>query len=345
MNVLYSIKLLLLWTLILVDGVPVVDITYEELEKLGASCNTLDNCKFQRDKDVLEFYTCHCNSFCSQLGTCCIDSPYRRKENRKFQMPCKNAYGMYNSHYFIEDKCLSSSNNDGIWENLCRNSNDEDLLSLVPVTSFSTNMTYKNYFCFRCNESGNKYNYWNIKIFSNIKSGKKEQNNVTLTYNSINQTWVAPIGKDGSIIPVTFSVEVPYDIQHLPKQCVPNVISSCSEDWKDSVIHQKCNAYTSIIYFIRNEQTISYRNPHCALCNFENLENMLCALKITGRTTSKRPFSFTYLLDINRSEGELVGKIQKCGDNSVWDPFYNKCRILTCAIPDYVVQNGKCVPP
>lgn len=344
MSLLYPIKLLLLWTLILVDGVPIVDITYEELEKLGAFCNTLDSCEFQRNEDILNFYTCHCGSFCSQLGTCCIDSPYRHKEDRNFQIPCKNAYGTDNLHYFIEDKCLSSSNNDGIWENLCRNTHDHDLLSLVPVTSFSTNMTYKNYFCFRCNESGDKYRYWNIKIFFDTESDEKEQNNVTLTYN---HTWVASVGKDSSIIPVTFSVEVPDAIQHLPKQCVPNVISSCSEDWENSAIHQKCNAYTSIVYFIKDEQTVSYRNPHCALCNFENLENMLCALKITSRTTFKRPFSFTYLLDINRSDGELVGKIQKCSsdDNSVWDPFYKKCRVLTCAIPDYVIQNGTCVPP
>lgn len=338
-------KLLLLWTLNVVDGVPFVGITYEELEKLGASCNTLDNCKFQRVEDILPFYTCHCGSFCSQLGTCCIDSPYNYKENRKFHLSCKTVYGEYNSHYFLEDKCLSSTNNGRVWEKLCRNSDEEDLLSLVPVTSFSTNMTYKNYFCFRCNESGDKYRYWNIKIFAAIKSDKKEQNNITLTYNNVNQTWVSPIGEGGSIIPVTFSVEVPHDIQNLPKHCVPNVISTCSEDWKNGAIHQKCNAYTSIIYFIKDEQTVSYRNPHCALCNFENLENMLCALKITGRTSSRRPFSFIYLLDINRSEGDLVGKIKKCGDNSVWDPFYNKCRTLTCAISGYVIENGKCVPP
>lgn len=342
MELLSSVSILLIWMICCSHVFPYDDVSYEELEELDATCISLDTCKFSREQDTLMKYTCHCGSFCSQLDTCCIDSQHRSNTTSEWSPSCQNIYGSPNVTYFMIDKCPYNTNTDSIWGVLCNDSNGEDLMSLVPVTSFYSNLTYKNYFCFRCHEATNTYRYWNIKLVSDLESGDKEQKNVGLFYDKVNHTWMAPVGEEGNTIPVSLHLEIPEEISHLPKTCTPNVVSNCSEKWSDDTVFDKCSAYTSIIHFMKNGQTVSYKNPHCALCNFEDLEKMVCALDTSTRTIIKKPFSFTYLLDINRSDGDKVGETHKCDNGSIWDPFFNKCRILKCALPGYVVQNGKC---
>lgn len=61
----------------------------------------------------------------------------------------------------------------------------------------------------------------------------------------------------------------------------------------------------------------------------------------------KRPMSFALLLDVNTSDGDLVG-IRRvpwpdCGTNRIYDPYFKKCRQLVCAVPGYDLVNGRCV--
>lgn len=317
------------------------DVTYEELKKLDASCMSLDTCKFERGVDALMRYTCHCGAFCAQLDTCCIDSPHRGEKAERFSPSCRNAYASPSSHYFMVDECASSSS---AWQELCEGDAGEDLMSLVPVTSLFTNVTYKNYFCFRCHEASDRYRYWSVKLFGDSEPAVEDTGDFTLQYSKVNRTWLAPIGEGGAFLPVRIAADIPDDIRDLPKQCVPNVISDCPDGWPGDDVRQKCAVYASIIHFERTGGIVSYKNPHCALCNFESLEDMVCVLATDQRTSIKKTFSFTHLLDVNRSDGDRVGEIRKCDNDTVWDPFFKKCRTLQCALPGYVLQNGKCTP-
>ncbi|KAF8777007.1 hypothetical protein HNY73_013937 [Argiope bruennichi] len=33
----------------------------------------------------------------------------------------------------------------------------------------------------------------------------------------------------------------------------------------------------------------------------------------------------------------------KCPEGYKWDPYFKKCRKLGCALPGYVIRNGRCV--
>lgn len=75
----------------------------------------------------------------------------------------------------------------------------------------------------------------------------------------------------------------------------------------------------------------------------ESLNDISCKKQPVPSGMGAEAFSFTHLLDINRSDGELVGKIKRCPDDDIWDPFTSKCRKLTCAKPGFIVKDGKCV--
>ncbi|KAG8190264.1 hypothetical protein JTE90_025781 [Oedothorax gibbosus] len=68
--------------------------------------------------------------------------------------------------------------------------------------------------------------------------------------------------------------------------------------------------------------------------------------KVMSETARKsKPFSFALLLDVNRSDGDIVGESRipdPCKSGEKYDPFFHKCRKLVCAIPGYEMVDNKC---
>lgn len=169
---------------------------------------------------------------------------------------------------------------------------------------------------------------------------------------------------------VLSSLQIPSETMNITYVCEPDVMSDCSGEWLDDDIKNKCQSYMALKSIdILGECITVYKNIHCALCNYENLTDVYCkktrpydvtvvdrdyvygprfghrhrGYNHTGYGDGGHRFSFTYLLDINRSDGEFVGMIKKCSDDHIWDYFTNKCKKLTCPLPGYKIRNGKCV--
>ena len=322
-----------------------------DLQNINLTCAE-DSCDNEAI-DSLSSRTCHCGKQCVQLGTCCIDSYYTSVPQPKLKPSCRKVYGGFTSiknTYYLIDKCPST---DSVWSSLCHAewNGDDDVQKLVPVTSLLTFISYKNYYCFKCHEANDEFLYWTVNIMSNYDPNKisefdarRSSKRISLTYDKDRDTWMAIYDEKIGYFPVSISLQIPSEISLMVHVCEPDLISNCSEKWSDEEVRDKCQSYMALKEVYRNgSSSLKYKNIHCALCNFESLNDISCRSKTHFIFTSTKVFSFSYLLDINPSDGELVGKIQKCPSDQIWDPFTEKCRKLSCALPGYKVKNGKCV--
>lgn len=55
------------------------------------------------------------------------------------------------------------------------------------------------------------------------------------------------------------------------------------------------------------------------------------------------PFRIPSSFVLPERHKEQVSNTQKCSEGQKWDPFFKKCRKLSCSLPGYKVINGKCV--
>lgn len=339
------------------------EISYQELEKLNATCAVDDKCTERRYPDSPLTQKCSCEVGCSEAGTCCIDSKYRGVNSVDEQLTCRTVNEEIYGYLFV-DKCSSVNTSGNVFKSLCEEEWDgqDDAMLLTPVTSLNTNKTYKNYYCFRCNNEKDKFLFWNIQLTYDIdyyEDIEEKNYDVLLAYNATSRTWTVPVSQDLPV-PVSLTFEVPEQVWSLPKRCIPNVISTCAESWKDEDVKNKCNSYMYLTSIRKKFGILIYKNPHCALCNFEDMNDIVCDYisnyedpydipniipdKDYPPKSQKPFFSFTLLLDINRFDGQQTSESESCEGNSIWDPFFKKCRILQCALPRYVEKDGKCEP-
>ncbi|XP_042900129.1 uncharacterized protein [Parasteatoda tepidariorum] len=154
-------------------GTSFVDVIYEDVNALNATCTGLDSCELPRDPDSLEH--CSCDRFCSLLGTCCIDSRYRNRYSKPLKnIDCFHIPTRKDKHRYIPMiKSCDPDLKTGIFTEMFCKSNGEllsDPFLKIPVTDPITGISYKNYYCFACNE-----NYgteepipWNIELATKI---------------------------------------------------------------------------------------------------------------------------------------------------------------------------------
>lgn len=322
----------------------------DDLKNANQSCNA-DKC-LSRFEDSLLTYGCQCNENCVQFDTCCLTSRYVEVPRPKLKPTCMTVKN-FGQYYFMVDRCPTSNS---IWESQCRDElyDDDDILKIVPVTSIMTSVTYKNYFCFRCHEANDEFFFWKVKFERKVYEDDMPGENFMFDYEkglyflkNDNGTWIASFHNDSVRLSLLLSLEIPKEVNPLVKPCLPNIITKCANEWTDSEMRELCDAYMGIREVQRDNVFYLYKNLHCALCNFEDLNNMTCKMpSLSGYGAAYDPklsFSFTHLLDINSSDGDKVGKIQKCDDDHTWDPYVEECRKLTCALPGHKIENGKCV--
>lgn len=167
-----------------------------------------------------------------------------------------------------------------IWENvtlalLCqqglrystRQSNDE--LSVIPVSSLRSGVTYQNYYCAQCHEDTTKLAFWHLSVGST--TGSLRQAKTTwqgLYYSDKTQRWKTSGG--------ALHLSVPYvNLTALTlRRCVATV-DDCAPGWKNDTVRNLCQRYISVVQGVKGRM---YRNYHCALCNGESLKSLRCAV-------------------------------------------------------------------
>jgi len=224
-----------------------------------------------------------------------------------------------------------------------------DPLRAAPVVSVMRFETYRNRYCAECNYAHMpSLKTFQVKVgCSGLKQIPEEVIFAEIRYNRRHNTWgVDRLNSFGNAT-IFNDCDVVYDVPDYVNRsvrfCRANVISSCPPNWRRDIVRKACEDYMAVIY---DNNLVAYRNAHCAICNGRSLEDVSCKTDLHGR---RRPMSFALLLDVNRSDGDQVGMTRvttpECPDKHKYDPFFKKCRELVCALPNYVIVNGKCVKP
>lgn len=331
------------------------ELLYSEIEYLGGSCYPSDSCKptrIESEDHLWGNYSCECEEHCTRYGTCCADSPY---VGQVLHVPyrgetCKKLTSVSDAVVMIS-RCPERWRNGFETLKKCVTPDDdmEDPVSVTPVTSMETSVTYKNFFCAVCNHDYRNVYLWNISLELNRKGSISETISEryileNMVYNKEKTTWGFDMGDEFYKLNLRF--QAPANIQRFVKKCYRNMVMKCDPSYaNDTVLQYKCWSYHSPIQIKEEGKYVKkYRNIHCAICNNVKITDKdmnICKLDVHAR---KKPFSFALLLDINRDDGEFVGLKKRCENDQTWDPFFKKCRSLVCAIPGYVIQNGRCVP-
>nr|XP_015906081.1 uncharacterized protein LOC107438328 isoform X2 [Parasteatoda tepidariorum] len=302
------------------------DVIYDDIEILNGTCKGKDSCNIPRTKDTLEKYNCNCGISCSLLNTCCVDSKYRRRYTKPIEdVYCSQYKDEKQKNYFypLISQCNPDLENDKTTEELCQSYGNDDPFLLIPVTDLITGITYKNYYCFACNEKYSREEPvpWNLVLES--ESEKVVRSSLpNLYYNKTRWSWFMEDGKEN--ISVNLLTSLPEELKTVVPYCFNfRIISDCASDWTDDNIREKCLAYMALTRIPKNDDSYNYteyyRNPHCAICNHQNLENMMCE----GEDEN-------YVLYFSKRDDFFVGlfylRSEKCEDNMVYDNFAKKCR-------------------
>ena len=132
----------------------------------------------------------------------------------------------------------------------------------LPVFDINNNVTYRSIACAKCNNAGN-LSFWGLEI-ANCRSPSLEslQANVTAIKRFLKEndqcSW--------RYVPLS-NLKQPY------KRCIPqDMVCASNQLPVMSVIRKLCSSYSMPI-IIAGLNTLSFRNPHCAICQPNERKN------------------------------------------------------------------------
>lgn len=325
-----------------------------DLVALETSCHPVDPCR--RDSLPPPSWrgrNCFCDERCLRYADCCIDADAYDAQTYQANVgrfTCVNLkqYG---------DVYMKGTCSDG-WEDrevaaLClggspaANLGHEDLLANLPATSADSNVTYVNYYCAICNNDSLSLTLWQSRWECEGLDGLRS----TLSQDAAASGIAFKDGNWGVEVEINGTKEyhvcamypsLPTTLTGVTRPCQA-AISSCAANWTDQNVADLCQSYTAVVY----NNTLPYRNPHCATCNYLEKEKTSCLSRDLQRNKKDRffnPEAFALLFDFTDASGSnVVGSTSPCSRFEVWDPFFRKCRSVVCAKENQKFERGKCV--
>ncbi|XP_042913126.1 uncharacterized protein [Parasteatoda tepidariorum] len=301
------------------------DVTYTDIEDLNATCKGLDSCELPRRQNVVEH--CNCGVSCSYLGTCCVDSKHRNN----YIVPLKNVkceyfrYGEKDRYLPMINSCDPDMLYDDITEKLCKSYRYDDPFLEIPVTDPVTGISYKNYYCYACNRNNGEEQPipWDLKIKSNCIRHKLNTTSIP-KLNSNGREWFLAL-ENNIEVEVSLHAPFPDKLKNVVPYCYNfEIMAECADDWTDDTVHKKCLAYMALTRILSKGglYIFHYRNPHCAVCNYKSIDDMICLA--TDETHSGGSSSETDVFFIELSS--LQDETTRCGNNEVYDYFAKNCR-------------------
>lgn len=269
--------------------------------------------------------SCKCDADCE--NDCCPDKPERYLNNEEIESikhsikQCVYAqFRPYNDNklngksYDMVVRCPTDYNDEEVKFLCMREYHDfrfdnDDVKTLMPVSSIVSNVTFRNYYCAICHHATDlDLRLWNTKIQcimdkkllisnpSEIASG--------LAVEDLCQVVFIP----------------PNDITDVVRHCQEGFIARCNVtgSWEsgDDNLESACLSYTS--------EYNGYKNIHCFLCNGHNVSDIeqICE----PMQFPPDYHSFVALLDFNNLEGTSTDYIRnkqtkQCSSSSRYDPL------------------------
>jgi hypothetical protein len=279
---------------------------------------------------------CACDPQCAPYGDCCRSSPYFVPEEQRLGASPFTCMNLFGTRLYVMTRCPPDWKEPNTRDR-CEHpdTNYSDPLLDAPVTSRSTNITYRNWHCASCHRDldANTTVIWDAQFeCHNYRIGlvSYETLEEELTYNPSTSRWNLNVSKSSD---VESSMSPPRNVQtsdnelyecdlqftaptaQLPaRRCKPGVVNSCSENWKETAVKTQCEAYTAHIC----SGWDTYRNHHCLVCNGLFPPNS-CDTAVYVFSTGL-PESFTILLDWQRLRRGV------CAPSEIYDSLSRVCR-------------------
>lgn len=247
--------------------------------------------------------SCDCHSNCG--WTCCPDYLQHLISGTEFELARNSVfkclypqfrpynYEKYNAirAYTFVVQCPVGYSDESIRSKCLRDFWEFDFSEkasyMLPLTSLSRNMTFKNYYCWLCHKSKED-------ITENVVQWKAE---LTCDYG---QAFIKSVTDIPTVLYSDPHCNLFFrkpDLPFIMEPCTP-LVDRCNRtgQWKnyDLYLEQACLSYTSVY-------NSTYKNVHCFLCN-GNSEQDIEEMCEQGESQST-PHSFLALLDFNKLDG------------------------------------------
>lgn len=313
---------------------------YTDLERMGITCQDRISCT-AINQDFAE-RNCECDRKCAAYNDCCVDASARQGTRNRRGNHLRMQYGdQSNLGVYVTNTCSGDFAGNTELQSKCQSDDISDPLMAVPATDTNTRVTYRNRYCAECNGAEvTALKTWMIKMGCNFGSRNVSNSLIweNIVYRAGENKWGVQLKNVFHVCELQF--DMPDFLLSMVRLCRANITESCAKNWRRQNIKRSCESYTAVIYV--GDRV--YKNPHCALCNHATADKMECTLSVPDK--KRKPFSFAILLDVNQSDGDLVGVSRPggvvCDSNQKYDPYFKKCRNLVCALPGYKMVNGKC---
>ena len=174
----------------------------------------------------------------------------------------------------------------------------------LPVFDRSNNVTYRSIACAKCNDAGN-LSFWGLEI-ANCRSPSLEslQANVTAIKRFLKEndqcSW--------RYVPLS-NLKQPY------KRCIPqDMVCASNQLPVMSVIRKLCFSYSMPIIIAGLNTRLSFRNPHCALCQpNEEKKGDASTMEVSSASSSFPGPPLSILFDVSSSvlDEEVIQKAQR----------------------------------
>ena len=174
----------------------------------------------------------------------------------------------------------------------------------LPVFDRSNNVTYRSIACAKCNNAGN-LSFWGLEI-ANCRSPSLEslQANVTAIKRFLKEndqcSW--------RYVPLS-NLKQPY------KRCIPqDMVCASNQLPVMSVIRKLCFSYSMPIIIAGLNTRLSFRNPHCALCQpNEEKKGDASTMEVSSASSSFPGPPLSILFDVSSSvlDEEVIQKAQR----------------------------------
>ncbi|XP_038051811.1 uncharacterized protein LOC119724706 [Patiria miniata] len=297
------------------------------------------------------FHYCRCDDVCGLFDDCCYDREgmcslgtptLERGGFTTEQFGCVWVPGSQFTHigYVVIDRCPISWTDERS-RDLCERPVDiEDVFGSLPVYD-DLEVDFKNIYCAICNgRTLESLRRWDVSA-----ADDEQYQPPDIFYPSLNTT----LRSLGWLI-------TPPNGHAVLRECPAHLVDTCSDEFSGTRLEEGCKAYYAPIKV--EDSYTRYRNPHCALCNGQGVlpdnscEDQEClewcvpdpwgpcagvCAPYDGFLTIEVLFDFT-------SSSSISG--MSCSAGQIYDPFLERCRVLTCAA-GYQIVGDEClaVPP
>ncbi|XP_049763992.1 uncharacterized protein LOC126092435 [Schistocerca cancellata] len=213
----------------------------------------------------------------------------------------------------------------------------------VPVLNTRTGVWYQNIFCAICHNQDDDLASLTLK-FDCTDNLTMKQAITHGRYEPHSLTWKMTNDVRSPMCKLNVVLADDGGIMKGSRRCIKHE-HKCAANWTDIAVKKLCHSYSFIVYTLKfGNRRKYYKNPHCALCNYVEPEEMNCIFDVSIR--APRLPSLSLVLKLNWDPDSQTMQQANCQlPHGVYDPLHGKCmRIEDACDDDYVFEDGKCIP-